>query len=401
MKFAHMADCHVGSWRDPKLKDLSIKAFSKAINICIENRVDFIIIAGDLFNNSLPGIDILRLVVKELNKLKEENIPVYIIPGSHDYSPSGKTMIDVFEEAGLVKNVFKGHVENNKLFLHFTRDKKTGVKITGILGRRGTLEKKYYEALDIESLEKESGKKIFVFHSAISELMPKDFALVESTPLSMLPKGFEYYAGGHIHIVKHESLEYYKHISYPGPLFPASFSEMEQLGNGGFYVYEDGELFREEINLKNTLVLNIDVNHKSPEEANAIIFSKLGGKELINTIVLIRIYGTLSSGRVSDIKFNEIFDKIYSQGAFYVMRNTSKLQSEEFEEIRIVSENIDDLEDIIINEHLQQFKVFEKEKEKKIIKDLMKVFESEKHEGEKVHEYEDRIRKDANKVLDV
>ena len=173
MKFAHMADVHIGSWRDPKLKDLSTQAFSLAIKISVEQKVDFILISGDLFNTALPSIDALKLVVREFKNLKKYAIPVYIIPGSHDYSPSGKTMIDVLEEAGLVTNVFKGKVDDDgKLLLKFTIDEKTGAKITGILGRRGTLEKLYYQDLNLEPLEKESGKKIFMFHTSITELPP-------------------------------------------------------------------------------------------------------------------------------------------------------------------------------------------------------------------------------------
>src|SRR3989344_5361401 len=108
MKFAHMADCHIGSWRDPKLKDTSTLAFSKAVDKCIRENVDFILIAGDLFNTSFPRLDNLKSAVSSLNKLKEKGIPVYIIPGSHDYSPSGKTMLDVLEEAGMFVNVVRG-----------------------------------------------------------------------------------------------------------------------------------------------------------------------------------------------------------------------------------------------------------------------------------------------------
>ena len=61
-----MADCHIGSWRDPKLRDANTKAFLKAINLCIEKQVDFVLIAGDLFNTALPGIDALRLLLQNL-----------------------------------------------------------------------------------------------------------------------------------------------------------------------------------------------------------------------------------------------------------------------------------------------------------------------------------------------
>lgn len=404
MKFAHMADCHVGSWRDQKLKELSIESFKKAVSICIDKKIDFLLIAGDLFNNALPNIESLRIVVKELKKLKQKKINVYIIPGSHDYSPSGKTMIDVLEEAELLKNVFKGKVQNNKLYLNFTEDKNTGVKITGILGRKGTLEKNYYDALDTESLEKESGEKIFLFHSAITELMPKEFSQIESMPLSMLPKGFMYYAGGHIHIVKNQSFEGYKNVVYSGPLFPANFSELEKLGTGGFFIFDneaEEKIQRIDLNIKNTYLLEVNANNKSPEQITSEILEKIKNKEFINTIVLLKVYGKINTGKISDIDFNNIFEKIYSQGAYYVLKNTYKLLSEEFEEIKIGFENMEDVEDSLIKEHLQQYKLFDKDKEYHLIKELMNSLSSEKHEGEKVHEYEERIRKAADKILEL
>ena len=108
MKFAHMADCHIGGWREPVLREASIKAFVKAIDTSLEKNIDFLIISGDLFNTSLPAIDSLKTAVEKLKELRDKDIPVYIIAGSHDFSPSGKTMIDVLEKAGLVTNVVKG-----------------------------------------------------------------------------------------------------------------------------------------------------------------------------------------------------------------------------------------------------------------------------------------------------
>ena len=32
MKFAHIADCHIGGWREPKLSDVSSKVFFKTID---------------------------------------------------------------------------------------------------------------------------------------------------------------------------------------------------------------------------------------------------------------------------------------------------------------------------------------------------------------------------------
>src|SRR3989338_1319341 len=142
MKFAHLADCHIGAWRDPKLRAVSNKAFEIAIDKCIEEKVDFVLISGDLFNTSLPSIDSLRIAAAKFRELKDNDIPVYAIAGSHDFSPSGKTLIDVLESAGLLVNVVKGRIvesvtennnddnnkttgttaSNSKLLLNFTVD---------------------------------------------------------------------------------------------------------------------------------------------------------------------------------------------------------------------------------------------------------------------------------------
>jgi len=408
MKFAHMADVHIGSWRDPKLKDLATDAFIKAMDICVKKKVDFILISGDLFNTALPGIDNLKSVVKEFKALKEKNISVYVIPGSHDYSPSGKTMIDVLEEAGLLVNVFKGKVVDGKLQLKFTKDEKTGVKITGILGRRGTLEKLYYQDLDLEHLEKEHGKKIFMFHTSITEMKPGSKGAMDSTDVSYMPKNFEYYAGGHVHIVHEFSFKDHKNVVYPGPIFPANFEELEDLGTGGFYICEEDKhglikLEREDIPIKNVFKISINCEHKSPQEVDEIVYAQLKGKELLNNIVLIRIAGKLKTGKVSDINFKEIFSKCYTQGAFFVMRNTVKVVSAEYEEITIDQKNPEDVEEAIIKEHLGQVKVnsFDSETELRLTREMMHLLSSEKHEGEKVYEYEERVKKEVDRLLEL
>ncbi len=403
MKFAHMADCHIGSWRDPKLKDVSTLAFSKAVDKCINEEVDFVIIAGDLFNTSFPRLDNLKIVVNRLRLLKENEIPVYIVPGSHDYSASGKTILDILEEAGLLINVFKGTVEDGKLKLAFTLDEKTGIKITGILGKKGTLEKNYYDRLARENLEKEEGYKIFVFHSGIDELKPKEMENVISQPLSMLPKGFDYYAGGHVHIVEDRQIEGYGRIAYPGPLFPNSFSELEKLGNGGFFIVEEGNSRWEPIQIFNVEKISIDCNDLNPEQAKDAILKEIGSRELFNTIVLIRLFGTLESGKPGDIDFKEIFYKIYEKSAYYIMRSTTMLKSKEFVEIKTDARNVDDVESRLINESASQVKITDitKEAEVELIKNLMHVLSAERQEGETISDFEKRIKEETGKILDL
>jgi len=118
MKFSHLADCHLGSWRQPELRQLNLESFKKAIDISIREKVDFVLIAGDLFDSAYPPIEILEETFFQLKQLKDAKIECYIIAGSHDYSSSGKTFLSVLEKAGFCINLFKPELKQEKIFLN-------------------------------------------------------------------------------------------------------------------------------------------------------------------------------------------------------------------------------------------------------------------------------------------
>jgi exonuclease SbcD len=381
MKFAHLADCHIGGWREEKLRELGIKTFEKTIDICIERNVGFVLISGDLFNTALPQIELIKEVAGILNKLKEANIDVYMVPGSHDFSPSGKTMLDVFEESGLVINVMK--VNEGKLK---SVEDKTGVKITGILGRRGGLEKNDYAELDLSEVDAESGFKIFMFHTALEEFKPEGMEKMEGQSVAVLPKNFNYYAGGHVHYIFDTAFGNGK-LVFPGALFPNNFLELEKFKFGGFYIVSDNlELERVDINLKDVVSYNINADSKTPDVVNSEL------KEIQNVsdkIVTVRIHGVLESGRVSDIDFSCI-------EGYCVLKNVNKLSTKEFEEIKVEGGNIEEIEEKLIKEHLGQFEI---ENEEELTRTLMKTFSLEKLEGEKVADFEKRVVKEVSSVI--
>lgn len=387
MKFAHLSDCHIGGWHESNLRDVNLRSFQKAIDICIEEHVGFVLIAGDLFDTALPSIDIIKETARILNKLKGYDIGVYVIPGSHDFSASGKTMLDVLENAGLLHNVMKFE-EGNKL--RFTLDK-TGVKLTGFYGKKGGLELSEYEKLVKDHLELEDGFKIFMFHSLLNELNVGKFEIIEGITISMLPKNFHYYAGGHPHFVYNKHFGGYGIFAYPGPIFPNNFQELEELKCGGMYIVDvnNGKLELEHVKLN---VIEVDsylisAENKTAKEIEEEIISRI--KDFQNKIITIRLDGCLKTGKTSDINFNYIKDKL--QGAYCVLRNTSKLTSKEFEEIEVSYTNTNEIEDLIIKEHAVKSK-FGYE----FIKNLMKNLDKEKGEGEKNSDFELRIIKDLN-----
>ncbi|MFT4303323.1 MAG: metallophosphoesterase family protein [Candidatus Woesearchaeota archaeon] len=399
MKFTHMADVHLGGWREPAMSELGMKSFEKVIDNSITENVDFVIIAGDLFNTSLPNIDYIKETVKQLKNLKIAKIPVYIIPGSHDFSPTGKTMLDVLEQADLLINVVKAKkLPEGKIQLQFTIDPKTNVMLTGMLGKKNMLEKSYYEQLDFSNLDVE-GFKIFLFHSALDELKPSDMQKMESSPISLLPKNFDYYAGGHVHIVEHKNIEGYKNVIYPGPVFPNSFSELQKLKHGSYYIYDNGKIIPHKIQLKSIENIEVDCNNFTPEQINNELRHTISNKDFSDKIVLLRLSGKLKLGKITDIDLKTIISFIYQKGAYFVMKNTSTVTSSDFQEIKKAYSS-DLIEDEIINEHLGQIKIenINLDQERNLIKELIHTLSIEKIEGETTTTFEERILKDINLI---
>ncbi len=410
VKFAHLADCHLGAWRNEILNQMGYDAFKQAINIILEEEVNFVIISGDLFDISNPKVDVVDLAVRELKKLQDKNIPVYGIMGSHDFSPSDNSMIRPLISAGLFIDVSKGkNVDDNKLKLYFSQDSKTKIKLTGLRARKRSLEIEDYKRLIRENLEKEEGIKIFVLHTMLSELKPIEFKDMESAPKSLLPQNFAYYAGGHLHKTVPEKLREgdqtliiteKNSIIYPGSLYPTNFRELEKYQYGGFCIVS-GDIDIESqssdfkirfipIEPKEILPLVIDCTNKTVIESLEHIEQKISAINVEDKIVTVRIIGSLTSGRTYEIKSNEITEQLKNKGALDVLINKNALVSKEYTPISVVvGKTNEEIEETLIHEHAEKTnlkKISKKDMENKI-HEILGVLGTDREEGTKVNVY--------------
>ncbi|MBC7321239.1 DNA repair exonuclease, partial [bacterium] len=287
---------------------IELESFKEAIKESVNSKVDFIVISGDFFHSNIPNMEVVKEAAKVLKDLKEAEIPVYVCYGSHDYSPTRTSMIDVLESAGLLKRVDNIRRGEKGYTLDFIKDPVTGAKLTGISARRMSMEIEQFKYLNKESLESEEGFKIFLFHSAITELKPAYLSEMESIPLSLFPRGFDYYAGGHLHerIEKYE--EDYGLIVYPGPLLGSYATDLEANAKGkerGFYIVEFDDTIKGVSFLPLDLVeyeyFGYDVTGKSSQEAMDDIISELQVYDVDGKVVMVKIWGELSSGKTAEI----------------------------------------------------------------------------------------------------
>lgn len=405
VKFVHMADLHLGGWREKKLTNLNFETFRKAIDRVLELEIDFCIFAGDIFNNAMPPIDLVQKVVEQFMRLKEKKIPLYVIGGSHDYSNSGKSFIELLEKAEVFVNVSNYEfLENGKVNLKFYKDK-SGTIISGILGKKNGLDKNIYSNLNSTSLSKDNFN-IFCFHCTLDDLKP-DFmkAVKVESSTKYLPKGFDYYAGGHVHTFIETEIGggtgTFGKLSYPGPLFPNNFSELKREScsfNLCEFDFQTRKTKIERIFIESYKkeVIKVEIDNLNPIDAKNLILDLVEEIDVKNKIVLLEISGIVE-GKVSDIKILDVVSKLYDNSAFHVLKNTYKLTSlKSFEKEVNVDLDSKNIEDEVINEILDSYE----DKEIKILltKTLLEL-DLQKLEGEKNSQYEDRVYNAISKSL--
>jgi DNA repair protein SbcD/Mre11 len=90
IKVIHTGDLHLGMTfkslgKRSKLHRRDCQdVFSNIIDLCIKEKVNGLLIAGDLFDEPNPSKSIITFVIDELKRLKKVNIPIFLISGNHD-----------------------------------------------------------------------------------------------------------------------------------------------------------------------------------------------------------------------------------------------------------------------------------------------------------------------------
>ena len=383
VRFAHIADVHLGGWKQLPMQDLNFLSFRKAIEICIKERVEFVLMAGDIFDTAFPPIDILKEAFAEFRKLREEKIPCFIIAGSHDYSVSGKTFLDVLEKAGFCKNVENHEERNGKLILNPTIY--NGVAIYGYPGKTSGLE--LVDLRRAEFNETPGLFKIFMLHTTIDKA--KGDLPIDSYETAKAPHA-DYYACGHLHIDFQ-----YENFVYPGPIFPNNFQELEDLEHGRFIIVDtnsNNPLKKISLKIKDVVSLNIEI--KNAFLGAEKIIAELEKKDIRDKVVLLRLHGTLENGKNSDINFLQVEEAIKRKKAYFLLKNTNELKVQETEiDFKVEeSENVED--QTIKNYSDQNLSDFNK-----TIPEVMNSLTTEKQDGETTESFTNRLMDETKKIF--
>ena len=413
MKFAHLSDIHLGFQKHEHLQKIEQQVFENAMDKCIELGVDFILIPGDMFHVNIPEMRVQKYAFAKFRQVHDAGIPVYVVYGSHDFSPVSNSVIDLLVETGYIIKVTRATSnEDGTISLEFLVDPKTGAKITGLSGLKVGKDVEWYEKLERSSLEAESGFKIFLFHGGIAD-MKKDSAIEgDQMPLSLLPKGFDYYAGGHMHKWNHQNFDGYDNVVYPGTPFAGYHADLEENAGGfkrGFALvdFDDKVNSVEFVELPNTQyeIIEVNADNRKSESVNQELIEKCSSIAPEEKIVIIKVAGELTSGKTADVDVASLREGLRERGALVVNISKNKLTSKEYTISEAKGSDKDEIETNVFAENIGQLR-FENqdllgEKGISLAKKLLREMGQPQLANEKKNEYIPRVRDNALKILGV
>ena len=239
VSFIHTADLHLDSPFKSRAKmpsgvlealmESTYKSVERMIDFAVEQKVDFIVIAGDVFDQSNRTLKSEIFMRRQFERLKDNGIFAFVTHGNHD------PLTDGFKTSWPDNvTVFKENVETNELI------SSEGEKIL-LHGFSYFLDDSYENKLDeypVNTLN--DGIHIGILHGTYSKSTHKHERYTEFNLETLNEKLYHYWALGHIH--QREQLSDLPPINYPGNI---QGRHRNEFGEKGFLYVEGDDVYLE------------------------------------------------------------------------------------------------------------------------------------------------------------
>ncbi len=296
MNFIHMADMHLG-YRQYDLEERFLDfghTFKKIVEYAIANKVDFVLISGDLFDKRSINAPTYVQAVHVLSGLKEAGIACIAIEGNHDrrFLKDGMSWLESLEWEGLLKVIknFDGDLMGG--FVDVGSARIFGLGFVGSM-TAATIPKIAGEIKDINT-KSPPAKTILMMHAGVRGKVEHGITgEVAYEDLYPLKEVVDYLALGHYH----NAYDIDGWVYNPGSPDMCSIAEYKE--PKGFYHVKDGNVKLISPEIRKFFVLRVPVDeHKAVDGLLKDIERRLACLEKSESpVVHVILEGTLAFDR--------------------------------------------------------------------------------------------------------
>ncbi|SCW40616.1 Exodeoxyribonuclease I subunit D [Eubacterium ruminantium] len=164
MKFLHLGDLHLGkTLGDFDLIDDQKYILDQIISIIDDEAADAVLIAGDVYDRSIPSEAATRLLDSFLSKLASKNIKTYMISGNHDSDDRLNYGSSLFES----NNIFISAIYNGRMDKHILKNGENEINVYMLPFVKSSHVKHFYPEEKIDNYE--DAVRVVLEHSDIDE----------------------------------------------------------------------------------------------------------------------------------------------------------------------------------------------------------------------------------------
>jgi DNA repair exonuclease SbcCD nuclease subunit len=252
--FIHFADIHLGYEQygvRERFNDFS-HSFWNITQEAVLRNVDFVVIAGDLFNKRAIDAQTLIHAIKGLGELKERKIPVIAIEGNHDrsYYREGTSWLQFLCYQGYLTLLSPLIKDGSPVLAPWQKGNMVGAYIDLMAGRlriyglpwlgaatAGALEGMAQALAEGRSAEEAEGVeyRLLMMHTGIDGMVARMQGLPTRAQFQTLHPYINYLALGHVH----RPYEFDNWIYNPGSTETCSAEEAQWTERGYYYVEID------------------------------------------------------------------------------------------------------------------------------------------------------------------
>lgn len=295
-KWAHISDVHL-DFLQYNLEDRRVDFYNSwmwCVRKCIEEEVDFVVIAGDLFHNRQARHIAIEQAISGLQMLKDNGIRVYAIIGNHEL----RKFRELLSAPELLASQSKLMLLESQPFHHVIDD---GVVIWGLDWRgaktQSEVERFVEYILSNQKPEFNNMYQVLVLHCGLQEEAGEfDSSVFSYDALEPAYKVLDYVALGHIHRPYQFSRIGGPIVVNPGSTETNSFTEsLPDWRDRGFYINTtDGKtLVSSELHVpprRSFISLELDISGcENNRHVGKLLLSKLpspkGSKPIFRAVV--------------------------------------------------------------------------------------------------------------------
>ncbi len=241
MKFIHTSDWHIGrQFHNVSLLDDQRHVLEQVIEHIKNEAVDAVIIAGDIYDRSVPPAAAVSLLDEVLNTICSGlGVPVILIPGNHDGAERLRFGSNQLSQAGLhiigdLNQITQPVILNKNgcevSFYGIPYNDPESVRNHFSVDVSTHDEAHQYLVEHINTVKTDNAINVLISHCFIdgaeASESERPLSIGGADRVSVEPfKAFNYVALGHLHNPQHKGAE---HIRYSGSILKYSFSEQRQ-----------------------------------------------------------------------------------------------------------------------------------------------------------------------------